>query len=255
VVKRLFAQVSGRSRTEMLDRVSVRKGKRRRFVLDGTHFLPASPAECAMVEGMVAQLAEAARDADYFRVVDVARRVAGVGSITVPRFAVLVEGRGSPDRNALLELKGTHPSVLLPVDAIPQPRWAGEADRIVTVQRHAVVVAPAFLHAAHDPDDAARTFYSRELQLGDDRVMLRDWARQPKKLAEAIVVMAAVAAWMHLRGAAWRGSATVEALVAFARDTSWRAAIAATARDAAQRTVAQYREFVDAGESAATPPR
>ncbi len=61
-------------------------------------------------------------------------------------------------------------------------------------------------------------FTIRELQLANDRVRLRDWEKQPKKLAEAIVAMAGVAAWMHLRGGAWRGSAPVEHLSAFARD-------------------------------------
>lgn len=252
-VKRLFAQVAGRSRTELLDSVSTRKARRRRFVLDGTHLLPASESECAAVEAMLQQLATAARDPDYFRVVDVARRVAGIGSITVPRFAVLIEGRGSPDRNALLDLKCAHPSSLLPVDAIPQPHWGTEAERVVAVQRHAVVVAPAFLAAVHDESDPPRSFCARELQLGVDRVRLRDWERQPKKLGEAIVVMGAVAAWMHLRAAAWRGSATVEALSAFAHDVSWRDEIAAIAREAAERTLQQYGEFArayDAGEMA-----
>ena len=55
-------------------------------------------------------IAEAARDNEYFRVIDVAHRIAGIGSIAFPRYVVLVEGRGSPDRNVLIDLKLAHPS-------------------------------------------------------------------------------------------------------------------------------------------------
>lgn len=239
-MKRLFAQVAGRSRTELLDRFTVRKAKRRRFILDDRHLLPVSDDARAGVERMVTTVGEAAHDPEYFRVVDVARRVAGVGSLGRPRFVALVEGRGSPDRNALVELKAAHPSAVRPRVSTPQPEWHDDADRVVTVQRHAVVVAPAFLAAARWNDTS---FVVRELQLSDDRLQLRDWARQPRKLAEAVVTLAAVSAWMHLRGAAWRESATVDALATFGADRAMRAALMGVARDAAARTLTQYEAF------------
>ena len=239
-MKRLFAQVAGRSRTELLDRFTVRKAKRRRFVLDERHLLPATDETRAGVAQMVAAAGEAAHDPEYFRVVDVARRIAGVGSVGRPRFVVLLEGRGSPDRNALVELKAAHASGVQPRASTPQPEWRDDADRVVSVQRHAVVVAPAFLAAARWND---MSFVLRELQLSDDRLQLRDWARQPRKLAEAVVTLAAVSAWMHLRGAAWRESATVDALAAFGADRTGRAALMDVARDAAARTLTQYEVF------------
>jgi uncharacterized protein (DUF2252 family) len=239
-LKRLLAQVAGRSRADLLARFTTRKGRRRHFQLDDRHLFQATDAERAAVEQMLAAAGAAANDPDYFRLVDVARRVVGVGSVGRPRFITLVEGRGSPDRNALLELKAARPSVVVPRTATRQPRWPDEAARIVGVQRHAVAIAPAFLSAVTGGETG---FVLRELQLSDDRLTLRDWERQPKKLAEALVTLAAVAAWMHLRAGAWRESASVDVLAAFAAEHAWRDALLEMARDAAARTRAQYAAY------------
>lgn len=239
-MKRLLTQVAGRSRSDLLARLTTRKAKRRRFALDDRHLFVATDAERAAVETMLAALGADAHDPDYFRVVDVARRAAGVGSLGRPRFVALIEGRGSPDRNALLELKAAHASAVGPRITAPQPQWADDAERVVAVQRHAAVVAPAFLSATRS-DDAG--FVVRELQLSDDRLRLRDWQCQPKKLAEAVVTLAAVAAWMHLRASAWRDSSPVDALATFAAGREWRGALLDAARDAAARTLRQYQAF------------
>jgi len=252
-MKRLLALVAGRSRSDLLARFTTRKAKRRRFVLDDRHLYAATDAERSAVEAMLVSIGEQAHDPEYFRVVDVARRAVGVGSLGRPRFAVLVEGRGSPDRNALVELKAAHASATAARIATPQPAWRDDAERVVTVQRHAVVVAPAFLSTARSDDVG---FIFRELQLSDDRLRLRDWERQPRKLAEAIVTLAAVAAWMHLRAGAWRESASVDALAAFGAEHEWRGALVDAAREAAARTLLQYQAFCaayDRGELAVPP--
>jgi uncharacterized protein (DUF2252 family) len=84
------------------------------------------------------------------------------------------------------------------------------------------------------------------MQPQEDRIKLHDWEKQPKKIGEAIVLMAAVAAWMHLRGGGWLGSAPIEQLSAFGRETSWREPLLQLAHDAALRTQQQYLEFCKA---------
>ncbi|MDQ6738562.1 MAG: DUF2252 domain-containing protein [Gemmatimonadota bacterium] len=239
-VKRLFAQVAGRSRNELLNRFTSRKGKRRRLTLDGVQLLSVTAEERSGVEEMMATVGDAARDTEYFRVVDVAHRIAGVGSIAYPRFIALVEGRGSPDRNVLIDLKLAHPSALGTLRSSSQPVWNDFADRLVTVQRHSAVVAPAFLFPARW---SGQSYATRELQPQEDRIRMQSWEKQPRKLAEAIVMMASVAAWLHLRGGGWLGSAPVEQLTAFGRETLWRAQLLELARAAADRTTQQYVEF------------
>src|SRR5665213_393 len=242
-VKRLFAQVAGRSRSELLGRYSTKKNKRRRLAIDGQHLLAATAEERAGVELMITGIAEAARDVDYFRIVDVALRVAGIGSLALPRYIALVEGRGSPDRNVLLDIKLAHPSAIAVLRPQVQATWGSEAERIVAVQRHSAIVAPAFLFSS---EWDGRSYCVRVLQPDDDRVRLHDWEKQPKKIAEAIVLMASVAAWMHLRGGGWLSSAPTEQLSAFGRESAWREPILELARRAADNTLRQYRDFVQA---------
>lgn len=253
LAKRLFTQLGGRSRTELLDRYSTRRGKRRRLLTDGRHLIVAAEDEAALLTAIMQQVSDRSGDPDYFRPVDAARRVAGLGSIGLPRYLVLVEGRGSPDRNVLLDVKPAHPSVIawrLPGE---QPGWEDDATRVATVQRHAVVVPPAFLQST---SVGSESYVVRELQPSDDRVRLKDWERHPRKVAEAVVMMAGVAAWMHLRGAAWRGSDPAERLADFAADDGWVAPLLDAARDAADRTTRAYAAFVaayDAGALGAAP--
>lgn len=239
-VKRLFAQVAGRSRNELLNRYTTRKGKRRRFTLDDRYLLPVTAAERAGVEQLMAGVAESARDSEYFRVVDVAHQDSVIESTTSPRYLILVEGRGSPDRNVLLDAHLARQSAIATLRATSQPAWRTEAERVTSVQRHIAVVAPAFLFAA-EWDGAG--YCIREMQPREDYMRLRDWERQPKKVAEAIVLMASVAAWLHLRGGGWLGSAPIEQLSAFGSETAWRTDLMQLAFDAAERTGRQYREF------------
>ncbi|MGI8509634.1 MAG: DUF2252 domain-containing protein [Gemmatimonadaceae bacterium] len=244
VVKRLLAQVAGRSRTELLDHFTVRKGKRRRLLVDDKHTLSITDSERVRVEQMIAAVGAAVHDQEYFSAIDVARRASGVGSLGIPRFIALVEGRGSPDRNVLLTIKAARPSSLSAADlSAVQPEWPSEAARIASVQRQCSAVGPAFLQTL---DWEGESYVLRELQLVNDRVNLRDWEKHPKKLGDAIMTMAAVSAWMHLRGCAWRGAASIDELTAFAREDDWAPAMMQCAQDAAHATEQQYVEFVSA---------
>lgn len=60
---------------------------------------------------------------DFYDVLDVARRVAGTGSLGLDRFTILVRGKGSPDSNNMLDLKQSLPSSLLPRLKVTQPKW------------------------------------------------------------------------------------------------------------------------------------
>lgn len=248
VVKRLVAQVAARSRTELLDHFTVRKGKRRKLTIDDKHTLAITDTERARVEQMVASVGTAAHDREYFSTIDVARRASGIGSLGIPRFVALVEGRGSPDRNVLLTIKGARPSSMLAArSSAVQPEWPSEATRIVSVQRHCSAVGPAFLQSLEWEGDS---YVVRELQMVDDRVRLHGWEKHPKKLGDAIITMAAVSAWMHLRGCAWRGSASIDDLAEFAREDHWAPAMMQCVQDAARRTEQQFQQFVRADDRA-----
>jgi uncharacterized protein (DUF2252 family) len=113
-VRELLTGLRERKRKKLLNaRSRVRHGLRK-FVPDGEHLLVAAPAEHRKVRQLIVDFARRRENPEFFKVLDVCRRVAGTGSLGVLRWAILVEGEGSPDRNALLDLKEAMPSAMVP---------------------------------------------------------------------------------------------------------------------------------------------
>jgi len=98
---------------------------------------------------------------DRYRVVDVARKVVGVGSVGTRCWVVLFEG---PDRaggdHLILQVKEAPPSVLEPYVAGPAPSHQGH--RVVTGQRLTQAASDIFLGWTEGPR-AGRQYYVRQL--------------------------------------------------------------------------------------------
>jgi len=240
----LLERVSTRRRRDLLARRTRLRGGRRTIVIDDVHTLP-MPPDGALRE----QLAEALRSLgqlyespEFFLPRDFARRVAGMGSLGLPRYVALVQGRGDPDRNALIDFKLAAPSSAS--GALPgfeQPAWADQAQRVVTVQDICQAACPAYLTAM---SIGGRPFVVRELQPVEDRVALDHLTRQPKRLADTLGSMAEVAAYAQLRGAGRMGSAGPDPMIEFGFDLMaqlrpWLDA----AREIDARNAQAYRAF------------
>jgi uncharacterized protein (DUF2252 family) len=249
MVRDLLDQLLRRSRRELLDRRTERRGGRRQLKL-GKRALPASPGQREAVAGLLKRYAQGQEDPDFFRVLDVARRVAGTGSLGVQRFVVLVEGKGSPDDNYLLDLKEARPSALAPYVPRRQPRWRNEAERVVTIQDRMQVVAPALLHAV---TLEKKGFILRELQPTEDRLDLEECRGNWGKLDDVMQTMGNVVAWSQLRSAGRQGSAIADDLVAFAGTSGWQTEVLRFARSYAKRVTADWQEFRKAYQGGNVP--
>jgi len=98
-----------------------------------------------------------------FQVVDVARRVVGVGSVGTRCYVILLHGRDEDDP-LVLQLKEAGRSVLEPYMASPSPRPHGR--RVVEGQRAMQTVSDIFLGwlTAVGPDGVERDFYVRQFR-------------------------------------------------------------------------------------------
>jgi uncharacterized protein (DUF2252 family) len=144
-----------------------------------------------------------------FRMLDAARRIAGNGSLGVPRFVVLAEDvRGNL---YLLDLKHSQrpaPVVFQPV--CQQPAWRDEAERVVSVQTLMLAMPPAFLQAVRFAGDG---WVLRELLPSEDRVDVAG-AAEPDFVAYS-VTLGALTAWGMLRASGRRGAENGDGLVAW----------------------------------------
>lgn len=246
LVHDLLDSLGARSRKAFLDGRTTVQGKRRRFKLDGQKAMAATAGQQAMVKAFMKSFASTQPNPGFFKVLDVAIRLAGTGSLGVERYAVLVAGKGSPDGNYILDLKEALPSALLPRlqgIKVKQPRWGSEAQRIVAIQSLMQAVPMAFLHAA---ELGGKSFVLKGLQPTEDRVALAGKQVRYADVAAVVAQMASLLAWAQLRSAGRLGSATADALIAFGLDTTWRERLRQAAVLCARQTVLDARAFQQA---------
>ncbi len=244
LVGALLEDVRERTRPEFLDRRTIHQGKRRTIRCDGKHALETDAGQRAAVVALMHDVANKAADPSFYDVIDVARRIAGTGSLGVDRFIVLVRGKGSPDGNYLLDLKQALPSAPQRRVAVSQPTWHSEATRVVTLQRRMQAVSMAFLQAI---DWRGESYILRGLQPSEDRVSLCAPGIGFGAIRGAIRTMAGVMASAHLRSSGREGSAIADEFVAFGSAiNSWKLPMLATAVEAAQLAQSDFSAFAAA---------
>jgi uncharacterized protein (DUF2252 family) len=251
MVRSLLRGAKRRTQAELLQaRTTVLAGERRLRV-DRKRALPIPHGERAPLLRSLRALAGEQPDPRFFRVLDVARRVAGTGSLGLRRYVVLVRGSGTPDGAALMDLKEARPSALAPHLKTPQPRWSSPAERVVAIQRSVQAASPALLRAVKLD---GVPFVACELQPTADRLDLNRWGGKLQRLERVMGTMGEVVAWGQLRSGGRMGSATTDAWQAFARQASWGTALLRYARRYAERATRDWEEFRRGGPGGDPPP-
>ena len=212
IVKELLDGSRTRKRKAFLDSRTVRAGGKRKIRVDGKRALPVTAVQRASIKAFMRSFAKRQRDPKFYRLIDLARRIAGTGSLGVERYVLLVEGKGSPDGNYLLDLKQTLQSALAPHLAWKQPKWKSEAHRVVTLQHRVQAISTAFLTPVVIGKDS---YVLRGLQPIGDRVALANWNGDLARLQAVVSTMGQLVAWGQLRSSGREGAATVDELIAF----------------------------------------
>jgi uncharacterized protein (DUF2252 family) len=239
-IGKLLEGLRHHKRVDLLNRRTRGGGSNRRIIVDGKRALPATDEQTDRIRHFMAIFAATQENPGFFRVLDVARRIAGTGSLGLDRFVILVRGKNTPDGHHLLDLKEARPSVLSAHLANPQPRWHSEADRIVSVQRRMQAVTQAMLNSA---TQNGKSYVLRDLQPSEDRVKLSDWNGHLKRLEEVIANMGRLLAWAQLRSNGRQGSAVADALMVFGGNAAWKSDAIRAAGRLAKHTVEMWHEF------------
>jgi uncharacterized protein (DUF2252 family) len=243
LIRDLLDAAGRRKRPELLDSRTESQGGKRRLRVDAKKALPADKTQRAQVEQFMAEFASRQKNPKFFTLLDVARRIAGTGSLGVERYMLLVEGKGSPDGNYLLDLKVALPSVLMPYVKARQPNWTSEADRVVSIQRRVQAISQAFLHSV---EMNGKPFVLSGLQPSEDRLNLADAKGKQTKLQPIVAAMGRIVAWGQLRSSGRQGSAIADELIAFGHAVdAWRPALVELAESLATQVEADWRAFCD----------
>jgi uncharacterized protein (DUF2252 family) len=218
IVGDLLDGVRKRTRPTFLDTRTRLRGAQRVLRTDNDKALPASDAQRAAVTTFMAGFAATQPEPRFHEVLDVARRVAGTGSLGVDRYSILVHGKGSPDGNYLLDLKRALPSSLAPFLTLQQPHWPTEAHRIVALQRRLQAVSMAFLQPVMLE---GLPYVLRALDPSEDRVEFKHAAAHAADLHGLLTTLGRLTAWAQLRSAARQGAAGPDELIDFGRRPDW----------------------------------
>jgi uncharacterized protein (DUF2252 family) len=243
MVRTLLQRVGRRKRATLIDSRTTWKNGMRRIRIDGKHALPATDDQKGEVTRRLDKFAKVQPDPEFFRILDVARRVAGVGSLGLERYVVLVRGNGGRNGNAILDVKQEARSCLARFERVRQPAWKSEPDRVVAIQRRMQAIAPAMLDVIKIGRGG---FVLRELQPTTDRLSLKDARDNPRHLRSAAKAMGHVTAWAQLRSSGRQGSGTADDLIAFAGASGWRRRLIAYGQSYDTQVQSDYKQFVDA---------
>lgn len=253
MVRDLLGKVTGRTRLQLLKARTVRTASGRRLRLND-RALPIDGARRAELEAFITRVGAERGQRRFYRFLDAARRVAGKGSLGLERYVILVEGKGSPRDNYLLDLKRAAPSALQGVRGQHAWRWDTEAQRVATTQRIAQAISPALLHAV---TMGGRSFVLKELQPMTDRLELASWDGRIARLESVVASMSAVTAWAHLRTCYRHGACAVEDLQRYVARAPWQRALPVLATRCSERSLEQwsaYSTVYDAGGITQTLP-
>jgi uncharacterized protein (DUF2252 family) len=246
MVRKLLRTLRRRKRADFLAaRVVRERGALLLRMIEGKT-LPATKQQKAAVSALFERVGRADDRERFFRPLDVARRVAGTGSLGVRRYSVLMQGKGAPDGYSLADLKEALPSAVVPAlerRGFAQPKWIGQAKRVVSIQRRCQAVSAALLHAVRFDN---RSWVLRELQPTEDRLSFKPGKTSPRQLADAVATFGQVTAWAHLRGSGREGAAVADALIAFGARRDWREATLRHARSYAAVVRDDWAAFRDA---------
>ena len=248
-VRDLVYSLKGRTRKQLLKRRTMLHGGSRAIRTDGEFALPLLPGEWESLREFLKDFADHNGRPDFFELLSAGRRIAGNGSLGVNRFILLVEGKGSPDKNYLLDLKQSHPSVI--AAHIPQPEWPSQAHRIVSIQQRMQAIAPAFLHPVSLTGEPC---VLRELVPREDRIRLSAFLDRPAVLQQILTTEGSVMAWAQLRSSGRQGSSNADGLIAFGADTTWHEPLIELANQYAKRITREQKEFRKATSSGLKKP-
>ncbi|WP_374652349.1 DUF2252 family protein [Dongia sp.] len=251
----LLGDLERRSQADLLDKRTVMKNGRRKLRFDTGKAIKLDKGEAAAVIAALGRFARRRAHPDFFEVLDVAQRVAGLGALGRPRYVALIKGNGGKDGQALIDLKSQPGSAL--VQALGkaghrQPSFANEAARVVKVEYYLQAAAPAFLT---DLEIGGGAFTFRELQPDQDKLEVQHLAGDPSRREDAIGAMGDLVAWAQLRAGGWQGGATIDDLMRWAGGRRWKSDSAQPLLDladaAAKASNKSWRKFSSSKNSSA----
>ncbi|MGN8063460.1 DUF2252 family protein [Ralstonia sp. 22111] len=248
IVRNLLRGLRKRNRAAYLADRTERNGNRVTLRIDGRRTLRASKEEARRARRILEAYGQQG-NGQRFIAIDVARRIAGTGSLGLERYSVLARPENDPTTLRLIDIKLSIPSVWDDVlgDACSVAPWRSQAGRVVDIQRLSQAISPALLRGVvyGAKGEKPKSYVVKSLQPTADRVALGSGKNVVANLDDALQTMARVAAWCHLRGCGRHGTELVEKVQDYAAGTAWRKSALKLAAHGKDVSLKQWAAFAE----------
>ena len=240
LLREFFDKVELQKRQEFIGSITEQRGKKTLIKIDDVHN---HKMDEDVHERLMSWYRKEFKNDDRLgplEIQDCAYRIAGTGSLGVERYMILVRHAKSK-KFYLLDMKEARPSSLSSHVKIKQPKWASEAERIITIQNRMQFCAPALLRPVYFNK---KWFVLKELQPMQDKVDLATAKGELDKLQDVILPMARLAAYAHLRGTGRQGSSTADELADSVSHDKWIKQRYELATELAVQTKKDFKDFL-----------
>jgi len=151
----------------------------------------------------------------FYKVLDVANRATGTGSIGIERHLVLVTGKGKPDGYYLLDIKEAVVPSAFQFLKFKQPKWKNESERLISIQDRVQAASPAYFNPIKLGE---KWFVMKELQPLEDKVDFNLLQKDTENFSQLLTDMGGIIAWNNLRAGGRQGSAIADEMIKFGRN-------------------------------------
>jgi len=232
----------------IMKRMEMRNGKPR-LIIDKIKTLKAPKESKTQIKEQVQAWMSQHPQTKGYKILDIAYRIAGTGSLGGTRYALLVTHADMPGEHYLLDLKLALPSCILNYHSFSQPEWPDEASRVTEVQKRFQAASPALLH---EVEAGNQHYILKVLQPSADKIDFQSFNGKTKKLEEILYCMAQICAWDCLRSGGRQGSAIADELIDFAaKAPKWKEAVFEYASSYAVQVTKDFKAYAadyDAGK-------
>ena len=207
VIGELIQSVEKRKDKEVLaKRTESHRGMMQLSIIPGKTFTTPSPIAGKIKEAFLSWK-EAANHG--YKLIDIASRIMGTGSLGLERYILLCFSEHD-DKRVLLDMKEAGPSCVLKYFNFKQPSWDNEAQRVIKIQSLLQDTPPALLH---DFKVGGKNYVIKELQPSQDKLDLKVVSQKTHKFEGIIEAMADITASAHLRATGRYSAETGDALI------------------------------------------
>lgn len=242
IVRLFMKKVSERRQKDLIrQRTEVGKNGKLQLRVDRVRMFPVEKElRKELMSHMGQCIRESTRLKDKYKVLDVAYRVAGTGSLGIERYVFLVRNTRDEKKHLLIDMKQAQRSSLGPWVRHPQPAWSSEAARVVAIQERMQNIYPALLSVT---TFRGQSFILKEMQPLDDKIdflVIRD---RPKDIVCVIEDMALLTASAQLRSAGRQGASLPDELIAFGADRHWQQGLLEYGAAYSEQVKRDYEEY------------